>query len=130
MTYSEAYDMLRESVCAIIFIKKDATFRIMLGTRHLHAIWSMYPENRYPLDFHDRRCNIGNGLVSVFDLEKGEGRSFNIHRLVSINPMSTELFVTDRDAVFRQYDAFKNSYEKVLENAQYIYKEKFDAKKH
>lgn len=118
MTYPEVFNMLTSQVCFIVFIKRDNSWRFMLGTRNMQAIWSMYPENKYPLDLHDAKCNINNGAMSVFDLEKGDGRSFKMERLLGIHGVPAQQFIDNPDECFKQFDVIKEAYLKVMNDIE------------
>ena len=109
--YSEVYSHLNFETAAIVFLKKDGTVRLMLGTRNLSTINLRYGYQGATLGGHDKRCNIGNGNVAVFDLLLGEARAFNIDRLQSIYYMGTVETPEQLDKVANEFIEFQKAYE-------------------
>lgn len=84
MKYAEVFSRLTYETAFLIFLKRDGTVRLMLGTRNLHTVELLYGFKGKELGGHDNRCSINNGNIAVFDLVVGEVRAFNIDRLVDI----------------------------------------------
>jgi hypothetical protein len=115
--YSEVYSKLNYETAAIVFLKKDGTVRLMLGTRNLRTVELNYGFQGKALGGHDNRCNIGNGNIAVFDLILGEARSFNIERLQAIYYMG-ELDTQEKlDKAANEFMEFKTEYEKSQSSA-------------
>ncbi|MBO5389017.1 MAG: DUF2693 domain-containing protein [Lachnospiraceae bacterium] len=111
MDYAEIFRNLTYQTAIIIFIKKNGEIRVMLGTRNLKTVELEYGFKGMELGGHDKRCNINNGNVAVYDMIVGEARSFSINRLVSIQYVGE---ITDRDTLNRvveEYIKFKDEYE-------------------
>lgn len=111
MDYAEVFRNLTYQTAIIIFIKKNGEIRVMLGTRNLKTVELEYGFKGMELGGHDKRCNINNGNVAVYDMIVGEARSFSINRLVSIQYVGE---ITDTDTlnkVVEEYIKFKNDYE-------------------
>lgn len=93
MNYSDIYKELQYNVGAFIFIKKDGTIRVMLGTRSLDIAKIQYGWISGELNKMDARCSISNGNIGLIDLCIGEGRCFNIKRLAwykNLGPIETK----------------------------------------
>ena len=84
MTYPEVYSRLNFETAVFSFFKKDGQIRIMLGTRNLTTVGLEYGFQGAVLGGHDKRCNISNGNIAVYDLAIGDARSFSIDRLIDI----------------------------------------------
>lgn len=82
MNYSEIYNDLTYNMGIVIFAKKDGTIRVMACTRNLDIAQLTFGWIPGELKKMDGRCGIGNGNVGVIDLSIGEGRCFNISRLI------------------------------------------------
>lgn len=111
MDYAEVFRNLTYQTAIIIFIKKNGEIRVMLGTRNLKTVELEYGFKGMELGGHDKRCNINNGNVAIYDMIVGEARSFSINRLVSIQYVGE---ITDTDTlnkVVEEYVKFKNDYE-------------------
>ena len=111
MDYAEVFRNLTYQTAIIIFIKKNGEIRVMLGTRNLKTVELEYGFKGMELGGHDKRCNINNGNVAVYDMIVGEARSFSINRLVSIQYVGE---ITDTDTlnkVVEEYIKFKTDYE-------------------
>lgn len=83
--YSELYRSLLTQVVEVIFIKANGEVRPMLCTRNVqlaNLFGFDMPYMSANLASHDKRCGIENGNIAVIDLVIGEGRSFNIERVV------------------------------------------------
>lgn len=108
MKYQDVYRELQSGVCIITFLKKDATIRNMLATRNtrIASIYGQFDARQF--DGHDKRCNMDNGNIAVYDLIIDETRSFNIGRLISIKPlgdMHTRQEIDSAAEKFKQFDA-------------------------
>ena len=110
-SYSDVYNHLNFEVCAIVFLKKDGEVRLMLGTRNLRTIELVHGYQGSALGGHDKRCNIKNGNIAVFDLILGEARAFNIDRLQSIYYMGQADSVEELDRIANEFAEFKSKYE-------------------
>lgn len=111
--YQEIYRRLLTETAEIVFIKSNGQIRTMLATRN--AISAEHfgfdiPFVKACIGNHDKRCNINNGNMAVVDLIIGEGRSFNIERLVSINWVGEVDSKERADAVYRNFKEFEERY--------------------
>jgi hypothetical protein len=95
----------------LTFLKKDGTVRIMLGTRNLNTISILYGFQGGILGGHDKRCNINNGNLAVYDLVIGDARSFSIDRLLDIQWAGIVESKEQYDIVFDKYMEYKKNYE-------------------
>lgn len=111
VTYPEVFSRLTFETAIIIFMKKNGEIRIMLGTRNLHTVQLYYGFQGGALGGHDKRCNINNGNVAVYDLVLGEARSFNIERLVDIQYLGEIKTNEELDNAAAKFQEIKNSYE-------------------
>lgn len=111
MDYAEVYRRLSYETAVITFLKKDGTVRIMLGTRNLNTVDLKYGFQGPVLGGHDRRCNINNGNMAVFDLAIGDARSFSISRVLDIQWAGMVDTIEKYDEVFNNYVEYKNKYE-------------------
>lgn len=111
MDYAEVYRRLSYETAVITFLKKDGTVRIMLGTRNLNTVGLKYGFQGPVLGGHDRRCNINNGNMAVFDLAIGDARSFSISRVLDIQWAGMVDTIEKYDEVFNNYVEYKNKYE-------------------
>ena len=80
--YSDIYNELNFNIGLFVFFKKDASVRVMIGTRCLDIAKIKYGWISGELSKMDNRCSIKNGNIGLIDLTIGEGRCFNIGRLV------------------------------------------------
>lgn len=112
MEYAEVFSKLTYETAFIIFLKKDGTVRLMLGTRNLSTVGIKYGFQGRALGGHDNRCNINNGNVAVFDLALGEARSFHIDRLVGIEYHGIIETEQQLDELAEKFTQFKEEYEK------------------
>ena len=111
-SYPEVYSKLCYETAFLIFMKKDGTIRIMLGTRNMSTISLQYGFQGKALGGHDNRCNIDNGNIAVFDLGLGEARSFNIDRLVDVQFKGIVENKEQLESVAGQFMEFKTEYER------------------
>ena len=111
MTYAEVFSKLTYETAAIVFLKKDGTVRLMLGTRNLNTVSILYGFKGQELGGRDNRCNINNGNVAVFDMILGEARQFSIDRLLSIQFAGVISTKEEYDAVLDKFVKFKEDYE-------------------
>lgn len=113
--YQEIYRRLLGETAAIVFIKANGTIRVMLGTKSIKAA-EMFGYDRplmsANLNSHDKRCGVTNGNMSILDLKIGEGRSFNIQRLVSVNWYGEVDTVERAQEVYRDFKQFEADYSK------------------
>lgn len=113
--YQQIYRRLLEETAAIVFIKADGTVRLMLGTKSIKEAELFgfdRPLMSANLNSHDKRCGVSNGNMSVIDLKIGEGRSFNIQRLVSITWYGEIETKEKADEVYRDFKEFELEYGK------------------
>ena len=111
MKYAEVFSRLTFETAFIIFLKKDGTVRLMLGTRNLHTVELLYGFQGRELGGHDNRCSINNGNVAVFDLILGEARSFNIDRLVDIEFHGVVNNKEGLDSLIEKFSTFRKEYD-------------------
>lgn len=107
--YSEVYNKLSTETGVVKFRKKDGTLRVMLCTRNLITANLDYGMLKGLLDGHDKRCNIRNGNIGVIDLTIGEGRAFNIERVISIDWLGDIRTKEDLDKAFDVFMNIKNN---------------------
>lgn len=112
MTYPEVYSRLNFELAVITFFKKDGQIRIMLGTRNLNTVKLKYGFQGVALGGHDKRCNINNGNLAVFDMMLGEARSFNISRLIDIQFAGVVSDLASYEKVVEEFNKYKTEYEK------------------
>ena len=112
MNYAEVFSKLTYETAAIVFLKKDGTVRIMLGTRNLNTINLLYGFQGGVLGGHDNRCNIKNGNLAVYDMIVGDARSFNIERLIDIQYAGVVETKEQYDNVLANFVQFKEEYER------------------
>lgn len=112
-SYSEVYNRLSTETCVVVFKKKDDTIRVMLATRNLITSGLDYGLLKGLLDGHDKRCNIRNGNVGVIDLTIGEGRAFNIDRVVDILWLGDIRTKEELEAAFDKFMEIKSAHERV-----------------
>jgi hypothetical protein len=112
MLYSEVFSKLTYETAFLVFLKKDGTVRLMLGTRNLNTVSLQYGFQGKALGGHDNRCNIKNGNLAVFDLALGEARSFHIDRLVDIQYKGIITTSEELNKVAQEFLEFKEEYEK------------------
>ena len=86
--YQDTYRRMFEETAVVVFIKANGKFRVMLATRNMDTVRLLKHNDVLAgaqMRGHDNRCNINNGNMSVIDLEIGEGRSFNVDRLIKLH---------------------------------------------
>ena len=110
--YPEVYSKLLYETALIVFLKKNGEVRIMLGTRNLNTVNLSFGWQANELNMQDGRCNINNGNIAVIDMIIGEGRSFNIERVLDIQYAGVITTKEQLDNVVKQFVAFKEEYEK------------------
>ena len=110
--YPEVYSKLLYETALIVFLKKSGEVRIMLGTRNLSTAQLYFGWISDKLNMQDGRCNINNGNIGVIDLIIGDGRSFNIERVLDIQYAGVITTKEQLDNVVKQFVDFKNEYEK------------------
>lgn len=109
--YSEVYNRISTETGIVVFRKKDDTVRVMLATRNLITASLDYGLLKSLLDGHDKRCNIRNGNVGVIDLTIGEGRAFNIERVLDIVWLGDIRTKEDLDKAFDKFMEVKKANE-------------------
>jgi hypothetical protein len=82
MDYSQIYMRLNHETACAIFVKRDGTIRTMLCTRNNTTMHNNGNDLMGRLVAYDRRCNINNRNIAVYDLVLGDVRSFNTDRLI------------------------------------------------
>lgn len=112
MNYAEVFSRLTFETANIVFLKKDGTARLMLGTRNLGTVALEYGFQGQELGGRDNRCNINNGNVAIFDLVLGEARSFNIDRLVYIDYVGVISNADELNQAAVNFSMWKEEYEK------------------
>jgi hypothetical protein len=112
MDYAEVFRRLSYETAVVTFLKKDGTVRIMLGTRNLNTVSLVYGFQGPVLGGHDKRCNINNGNVAIFDLAIGDARTFSISRVLDIQWAGMVDTKEKYDEVFQNYLRYKEEYEK------------------
>ena len=110
--YTSLYRTLGINTLLVVFLKKDASIRIMLATRNRRTIELCSEANLQQLDGHDKRCGIENGNIAVYDLVIDEARSFNINRVISVTDIGEIRTEQQLDNAVQQYKMFKEEYEK------------------
>jgi len=111
MKYTDVYSKLTCELATLIFFKRDGSVRLMLGTRNSDIIGLMHGFPGEELSKVDARSNVNNGNIGILDMIIGEGRSFNIDRLVSINYHGVINTEEELEEVIKQFKQFKSSYE-------------------
>jgi len=111
MKYADIYMRLSYETAVVVFLKKDGSVRLLLGTRNLSTISLMYGFQGTELGKMDFRCNINNGNIALFDLIIGEARQFNIDRLIDIQFAGNIDTKEKLDDVFEKFNKFKKEYE-------------------
>lgn len=111
MEYTEIYRNLTYKMATLIFLKKDGTVRVMLGTRNMDTISLEYGFQGGRLGAFDNRCNIKNNNIAVFDMIVGDARSFNVDRLISITYHGVVDTKEDLERVVKEHIKFKEDYE-------------------
>lgn len=114
VSYSDAEAILTDSVAIVIFLKKNGEIRVMLCTRCLAVASQRMRFAGTALNSHDNKCNRSNGNLAVIDLEIGEPRSFNISRLVAIQPIEVRFYGQYEEAM-AQVNRIREEYDKALE---------------
>ena len=117
--YKSVYNRLLTEVADIIFIKANGEVRVLLGTRSLNAAEQFgydRPLVNANINSHDNRANINNSNISLFDLIIGEGRMFNVGRLVSIHWYGEISTKEQAEDVYNQHKEFTEKYNKLREN--------------
>lgn len=115
-TYPEVFSRLSFETAIITFIKKNGEARVMLATRNLNTVNIQYGFKGQELGGHDKRCNINNGNVAVFDIILGEARSFSITRLVDIQWLGIISNKDELDATIEKFSNYRKEYEKTISN--------------
>jgi hypothetical protein len=78
---SDVRQLLNENVAVIKFTKLDGSERELRGTRNLGIV----PEDKHPMG---AGRNLSDEIITVFDLDINEWRSFDFSRLNSFEVMS------------------------------------------
>lgn len=117
--YTEIYSRLLSEVADIIFIKANGEIRVLLGTRSLSVAEKFgydRPLVNAHINSHDNRASIKNSNISLFDLIIGEGRMFNVGRLVSIHWYGEVDTKEQAEDIYRQHKEFIKEYNKLRES--------------
>lgn len=109
--YTEVFSKLTYETGIIVFLKKSGEIRTMIATRNLDTINQAFGFQGDVLGGHDKRCNISNGNVAVYDLILGDARSFNITRLISIYYIGVISTKEQYDKAIEDFVKFKSDYE-------------------
>lgn len=112
VNYPEVYSKLLYETALIVFLKKNGEVRIMLGTRNLNTANIYFGWLGDKLNMQDGRCNISNGNIALIDLIIGDGRSFNVERVLDIQYAGVVTTKEQLDNVVKQFVEFKEKYEK------------------
>lgn len=110
-SYTDVFSHLTYETACIVFMKKDGTVRLMLGTRNLHTIELQYGYKGDELGGHDKRCSINNSNLAVFDTVIGEARQFSIDRLIDIHYFGVIETIADLNEAAERFMEFKRKYE-------------------
>lgn len=117
--YGEIYCRLCEELAIVKFKKKSGEERLMLSTRNVEIICLEYPHGSILLNGHDKRCHLKNGNIGVIDMVIGEGRSFNIDRLIDVQWLGIPKTREEYDKLYEKFAEIRgelkiNTEEKVL----------------
>ena len=112
MGYAEIFSRLTYETAIVVFMKKNGDVRLMLGTRNLSTVNLKYGWRAVELGGHDRKCNIRNGNIALFDMLADGVRSFNIERLVTIQFLGEITTLAELDEAAEKFIKFKEEYEK------------------
>lgn len=112
MQYSEVFSNLTFQTAILVFMKKNGDVRLMLGTRNLSTVGLHYGFQGNILGGHDKRCNIRNGNIAVYDLLLGDARSFHIDRLISVEYLGEIKSMEELNSAAAKFLEFKDQYEK------------------
>jgi hypothetical protein len=109
-SYTELYKKLTYEAMVIIFLKKDGTVRVMLGTRNLDIAKVKFGWINSELSKMDKRCSVDNGNVGIIDLILGEGRCFNVNRLIWVKSLGVVTDEAQYDKMIQYFAEFTNDY--------------------
>lgn len=116
--YQVLFRELLTHVAEIIFIKANGELRPMLCTRNA-ILGSLFgfdlPYMTANVASHDRRCSIDNGNIAVIDLVIGEGRSFNIDRVVCVHVFDSVETPEAASNIRKDFTEFAQAYKKCCE---------------
>ena len=108
MEYTDIYMKINYETACVIFVKKDGNIRTMLCTRNNDTMHKNCDNDLMGmLVAYDKRCNINNNNIAVYDLVLGEVRSFNVKRLIDINwygILETEEDINKAHIEFMEFD--------------------------
>lgn len=116
--YQTVYRLLLMQVAEVVFVKSNGELRTMLCTRNIqlaHLFGFDIPYMSANLSSHDKRCSIKNNNIAVIDLVLGEGRSFNIERLVSIHFFKSVDSTEQASKIRKDFVEFAQAYKKCHE---------------
>ena len=116
MEYAEVFSKLSYETAILTFIKKDGSIRFMLGTRNLKTVSLQWGFQGQKLGGHDKRCNIQNGNVAVFDMIIGESRSFGIDRLMNIEYLGEIETVEQLNKAVEDFVKYRDKCEETLKS--------------
>lgn len=111
MEYTEIYRRLMEETAIVTFLKRDGKIRNMLATRNIRTMNLCEDCNINSMSWHDKKCGIDNGNVAVMDLIIGEGRSFNVERLIRITFVGVIDSIERFEQVCKEFKEFREQYE-------------------
>jgi len=118
--YSEVYMRITYELATLIFLKKDGTTRVMLGTRNLDTIRLMHNVTTNVFNGRDKRAHINNGNIALFDMLVGDIRVFNIDRLVSIYYHGDILKREELEKAMKEHLAFQSNYENAIRSKESV----------
>lgn len=110
--YTSIYREMTYGAGIFIFMKKDNTVRVMLGTRNLDIAKIKFGWIANELSKMENRCNRSNGNLAVIDLVIGEGRCFNMGRLIWYRNLGNIESEDKFNEVLRNFGLFANDYMK------------------
>lgn len=119
-SYEQLFTWLSYNTAMVIFFKKNGELRCMLSTRCIETMKLCYEDKVLAFKGHDKRCSIENGNIGVMDLLKGEPRSFNVERMLSIYDCGRITSWEQLSAVMENARLFSEEYAKGLKNNNQI----------
>lgn len=111
-TYSEIYRTLSNEVATVVFTKKDGTERVMLATKDLLTASVItgcsHVDLAYKLKRVDGKCSIGNGYISVIDLELADSRIINSKTIKEFYSHGEIVMKDQMERVMPKHNEYKN----------------------
>lgn len=111
--YTSIYREITSNAGIFIFMKKDNTIRVMLGTRNIDIAKIKFGWIPGELNKMESRCNRDNGNLAVIDLVIGEGRCFNMGRLIWYKPIGVIRNEQEFNEVLKEFVEFTKNYSKI-----------------